>query len=204
MIMKTIAVFGGTFNPVHIGHEQMIGFLCKLDFLDKILVMPAKIPPHKEVDFLARDEDRINMLQLACDKTQKASVCDLELKRAGKSYTVDTLSELQKLYCDTKIFLCIGGDMLTSFKSWYRYDEILKMSALLVFKRSTDDALIFEKCVNDLKSEGADITVLPINIADVSSTEIREAFCLGKSPSNLLSDEVLGYIIDNKIYGDKD
>lgn len=201
--MKTIAVFGGTFNPLHLGHEQMIKALCSLDFVDKVLVIPTKIPPHKTVDFLASDQDRINMCVLACKKHQKAEVSDIELSFKDKSYTFNTLIELKKLYPDKKLYLSVGGDMLTSFTSWYRYEDILKMVSLLVFKRKTDNLAEFESMIETLCQKGADISLIDADIDGISSTEVRRAFEKGEIPRNMLSAEVLSYLNDNKIYGAK-
>ena len=201
--MKTLAVFGGTFNPIHLGHKQMIDALCSLDFIDRVLVIPTKIPPHKEVHFLACDQDRINMCALACKKHKKAEVSDIELGFKDKSYTFNTLTELKSLFPDEKLYLSIGGDMLTSFTSWYRYADILKIASLLVFRRKTDNFAEFDRMVYALQNEGAEITVINAEIDDISSTEIREAFEAGKIPSKMLSPEVLNYLTDNKIYGAK-
>ena len=93
--------------------------------------------------------------------------------------------------------------MLTSFTSWYRYADILKIASLLVFRRKTDNFAEFDRMVYALQNDGAEITVINAEIDDISSTEIREAFETGKIPSKMVSTEVLNYLTDNKIYGAK-
>ena len=200
MKKPAIAVFGGTFNPIHIGHEEMISAICELSFIDRLLVMPSKIPPHKSVDFLARDLDRVNMCRLVTDNYEKAELCEMELTREGKSYTVDTLKELLKLYPENSIYLVIGGDMLSSFTTWRSYEEILKLASLLVFKRAGEDVSDFDNAVLQLKSEGADVTVLETEIREVSSTEIREALLNNNCSEKLLPKKVLDYITKQKVY----
>ncbi len=200
--MKTVAVFGGTFNPIHTGHIQMLSAICELPFIDQVLVIPTKIPPHKTVSDLASDEDRMKMLSLVCDKFDKAKISDIELKRPNKSYTFDTLSELIEIYPESKLLLCIGGDMVTSFRTWYRYTDILRMASLVVFRRRGESVDIFDEAVAELRKEGAEIDVIDIEITNVSSTFIRENISRSESVRNLLSKEVFDYITDNKIYGE--
>ena len=100
--MANIAVFGGTFNPFHIGHYQMLEYVCGLKFIDRVLLMPDKIPPHKTCDFLASDADRIEMCRLVCEDFDKAELCLIEFEREGKSYT------LKQLNCYSKNFRMIN------------------------------------------------------------------------------------------------
>ncbi len=200
MKKPALAVFGGTFNPIHIGHEEMIAAICELSFIEKLLVIPSKFPPHKSVNFLAKDADRVNMCLIAVQDQGKAEVCKLELEREGKSYTVDTLKELAKVYNEYKIYLVIGGDMLTSFNTWRRYKEILNLASLLVFKRVGEDTSDFNEALESLKIEGADVTLIEKNITEVSSTKIREALLNNNSSEHLLSKKVFDYIVENGVY----
>ncbi len=200
--MKALAVFGGTFNPFHIGHRQMLDAICCLDFIDKVLVMPSNIPPHKAVDILASDNDRLSMCRLAVKGLQKAEVSDIELKRAGKSYTVDTLRELRLIYPDYKLYLSIGGDMLTSFTEWREYKKILKTAGLLVFSRATTEYEEFDAAVGRLQNEGAEIFLMTQDIINISSTEVRNSLADKVYLSEFLPKEILDYIINNNVYGD--
>lgn len=200
MKKPALAVFGGTFNPIHIGHKEMIEAICELSFIDEVLVIPSKIPPHKSVDFLANDTDRVNMCRIVADGMPKVTVSEIELNRAGKSYTIDTLKELSSIYPDYKIYLAIGGDMLTSFTTWRSYKEILSIASLLVFKRAGENESAFNESLELLKNNGASITLIDRKITEVSSTEIREALLSNKNAEHLLSKKVFEYIKENKVY----
>ena len=94
--MSFTAIFGGTFNPFHNGHYEMLKALNACDKVSKIFIMPDKIPPHKSADELASDIDRLNMCKLVAEDFNKAEICDIEFKREGKSYTYDTVKLLQE------------------------------------------------------------------------------------------------------------
>lgn len=198
--MSGIAVFGGTFNPIHIGHAQMICEVNKLSFIDKILVMPDNIPPHKQTDFLADNSHRINMCKLATENVSKAVVDDREIKRGGKSYTYYTVCALKEDYPNDDIYLSIGGDMLMSLDSWFNAKELFRLIKFIAFKRSGIDKSAFAEKIEYLKKLGADIYVIDVDIVSVSSTEIRGDFALGRN-NNLVPESVYNYIIENKVYG---
>ncbi len=198
--MSAIAVFGGTFNPFHKGHEEMLSALCEIDSLDKVLIIPTSIPPHKTVDYLASDDDRLNMCRLVAEDYSKAEVCGIELNREGKSYTVDTLKALKAIYPNAELYLSIGGDMLTSFTSWKDYKEILSIATLIAFKRQTTNDVDFSHAVNLLRSEGASIMLLDTEITSVSSTIIRGKIANGLLSPEYLPQKVYDYIKNNKVY----
>lgn len=200
--MKSLAVFGGTFNPLHIGHEQMIKTVSSLSFIDKVVLIPTKIPPHKDVDFLASDDDRLAFCELAAGKFGNVSVNNTELLRNGKSYSIDTLREIASQFPDQKIYLVIGGDMMTGFKKWKDYKDILSLASLLVFSRVGVDVDQFSSSVNELTDEGADIVLIETDISEISSTQIRNALSKGECVDGLLPEYIYGYICDNGVYGD--
>ena len=193
--MLTTALFGGTFNPFHIGHYEMLSAINELSFIDEIWVLPDNLPPHKECDFLASDNDRIEMCKIAAADFSKAKVCLLEFEREGKSYTYDTVCSLEQKYPDRKFYFVIGGDMLTSLHTWYRYDELIKKIDFIAFKRKGDKE-DFDGALKRLLNDGAKITVLPEVITEISSTEIRQ------NPYNnkLLPEKIHDYIEKKGIY----
>ncbi len=198
--MKKTVIFGGTFNPVHIGHEFMMNAAAQHENTKELIIMPDNIPPHKQVGRgFASAEHRLNMCRLAAEEIKGATVSDYETKKSGKSYTVDTISELCALYPQKSFALVIGGDMLMSFDEWYRFEDILKMCSLLVFRRSENNQE-FNKKVEFLQALGADITVLDVKVPRVSSTEIRSRIAEGLSCDELLSSKVLSYIMHNNLY----
>ena len=121
---------------------------------------------------------------------------DIELARGGLSYTYDTLCELGKLY-GIRVALVCGGDMITTFSGWYRYRDILKMADIIAFRRVGIDNTMFDEAIESLRAEGGNITVIEINIADISSTEVR-AGEWDKIPA-----KVFDYIKEKGLYGEK-
>lgn len=191
--MSNIAIFGGTFNPFHIGHYQMLEYVCGLDFIDRVLLIPDKIPPHKSCDFLASDTDRIEMCRLVCNDFCKAELCLAEFEREGKSYTVYTVNLLKKKYINDNFFTVIGGDMLATLDTWYNWQLLIKKTAFIAFRRvgSSD----FENHLKRMKNYGAQIIVADKEIADISSTLLR-----GDMRRELLPEKVYQYIKNKGIY----
>ena len=199
--MKTVAVFGGTFNPIHKGHTEIIAALSQKPEISKIILMPTKIPPHKTVDFLADERHRVNMCNIIADKFNNVEVSDLELKRVGKSYTIDTVSELKRLYPDSKIAITIGADMVVTFSEWKNYQALINEVKIFAFGRNTISDDEFKKGIVFLKSIGADIECINKTIPNISSTEIRMNLQNNNDSSKLLDSEIYEYIISNNIYG---
>ena len=193
--MGLTAIFGGTFNPFHIGHYEMLKALEQDDTIDEIWVMPDKIPPHKVCDFLADDTDRIKMCELVCEDFSKASLCLVEFKRQGRSYTYDTVLELKKKYPDKQFVFVIGGDMLVSFLDWHKADELMKMLPYIAFRRKGTDNNEFDICVKNFSKMGMKITVKDEIIPDVSSTEFRNC-----NLKELLPEKIFAFIKERGIY----
>lgn len=169
-----IGVFGGTFNPVHLGHLNCLKSVAEQAGLDKMIVMPDRIPPHKQAEDLASSEDRLNMCRLAFADIPCVEISDWELKQEGKSYSVITLRHLKEIYPHDKLFFIMGSDMLLSFEEWYQYNEILSLSALICVARSREDIDHIEVKAKQLKAEGGEIIIVKTDPFEVSSTEIRQ------------------------------
>lgn len=200
--MENIAVFGGTFNPIHIGHIEILASINSLEFIDKVIIMPSKIPPHKEVDFLADESHRIAMCKIVSDKFSKVTVCDLELKRKGKSYTVDTVSELKVIYPNAKIYLTIGADMLLSFHTWKGYEDIIKQVSFICFNRGNYNETQVLKAISFLETKGAEIIFVKEKITDISSTVIRENINNRDILGQYIPKDILNYIDENSVFGE--
>ena len=149
--MSYTAIFGGTFNPFHIGHLQILEELQKDEKIDEIFVLPAKLPPHKSCDFLADDNIRIEMCQIAANNFSKAKVCLVEFEREGKSYTFDTINVLKELYPEKRFAFVCGGDMLVYFDKWYKYEELIKLMDFIAFRRTDTDDKLFDCYVEKFK-----------------------------------------------------
>ncbi len=199
-----IGIFGGTFNPPHLGHKRLVETMLETAKLDKILIIPTSTPPHKVSTELACEEQRLNMCRLLFNESTFV-VSDIEMKRKGKSFTIDTVTELKKEFPADDLFLIIGSDMLLSFHKWYRYEDILENVTLCVATRekdiSTDKLMSYAKDTLNLNEES--IVISPIPAFECSSTEIREKIKAGESTQALLSKELRDYIMKNSLYADK-
>ena len=195
--MGFTAIFGGTFNPFHIGHYEMLQALENDESVDKILIMPDSIPPHKECNYLADDETRIEMCRIAVSDFSKAELCLIEFEREGKSYSYDTVVLLKERYPNELFAFVCGGDMLVHFNKWYKYEELMKMLSFIAFRRSDTDNNLFDKSADTLKKMGMRLTVKEEIISTVSSTEIRNNFLLKK---DLLPKKIYNFLLSRGEY----
>ncbi len=197
--MALTAIFGGTFNPLHIGHYEMLRALENDSSIEKIFIMPDRIPPHKVCDFLAEDDVRIEMCRIAAEDFSKAELCLIEFEREGKSYSYDTVLNLKDKYKDKDFVFVCGGDMLVTFDRWYKYEELMKEVPFIAFKRSDIDNTLFVEVTERLSQEGMKITLKEEIIPSVSSTEIREDF---KKTKKLLPKKIYDYLVERGVYGE--
>ncbi|MCL2087986.1 MAG: nicotinate (nicotinamide) nucleotide adenylyltransferase [Oscillospiraceae bacterium] len=190
--MKT-AIFGGTFNPPHAGHKRLA--LAARSYADKVLVIPAFIPPHKK-ESIVSPEHRLNMTRLAFENTDKIEVSDIEIKAATVSYTIDTLEKLKDTHGE--LFLLIGDDLIFSFPDWHRYEDILKLAKLLVWRRTR------KKIHSTPLSQGYGIPVAAVfpnfEPIEISSEQIRKNIQSGTNPEQYLDSKVYDYIKENGLY----
>ena len=199
--MGKIAVFGGTFNPPHMGHRVMLEGISTFPEIEKILIMPSKTPPHKSGDILPV-EHRVNMCRLAFEGINKAEISLEEIYLKGKSYTVKTLKHLKSKGIRYPVFV-IGGDSLIDFHKWYRYEEILLLAELYVYGRKGEDTKDFLLAKENLEKKGGKITLLDIVPPEISSTEIREKIMLREKTSHMLEPSVYNYIKEHSLYKDE-
>ena len=190
-------IFGGTFNPFHIGHYEILKALDSDPQVEKILLMPDRLPPHKTSEFLIDDETRTQMCRIASEDFPKCQLCLIEFEREGKSYTVDTVKLLKERYPDRDFAFAIGGDMFVSFKKWRKYEELIKMLSFFVFKRSATDTQEFDKVFEELTAEGMKIILKDEVIPAVSSTQLRRDF---EKSKHLLPEKVYYYLKDRGVY----
>ncbi len=195
--MQNIALFGGTFNPIHNEHLRLIKHLSGLSFLDKVLVMPTHVPPHKTFDYLADDIDRLNMCRVATENIPKVRVSDLEIKRSGKSYTFYTVSALKEEYKNDEIFVVCGGDMAITLDSWYKFDQLKELCTFLVVDRPGTDTDKLRNHIKNLKENGAKVEYTICPTKDVSSTMIRN----NGLNTSFVPQKVLQYIKEKGLYG---
>lgn len=198
-----IGIFGGTFNPPHLGHKNLALQIKEAADLDRIIIIPAFVPPHKQAQQLASGEHRAKMCEIMFVE-DFFTVSDIEIRRQGKSYTYDTVCQLKDEYPDDELFLIIGSDMLLSFHKWFRYEDILSYVTLCVASRSDEvskDSLS-SYALNTLKLDESkgEIIIPDIEPMEVSSTAVREQIKLGLDNCELTSREVFDYARVNLIY----
>lgn len=194
---KIIGIFGGTFNPPHLGHVRLAKEAAEKIGADKILIIPSCIPPHKMPGKLASGEERTEMCRLAFED-ELFEVSSIELDRGDKSYTVETLRELKKIYPDSGLYFIIGSDMLETFTRWYCWEEILTLAKICAASREKG----FKADLSVFTPEQRErIILLETEPLEVSSTQIRVEIAKNGSPV-LLSPRVLEYIKENGLYDD--
>lgn len=200
--MEKIAIFGGTFNPVHNEHVYLANLAVKELGLDRLIIMPTYSPPHKNAPTTSA-EDRLNMLKLAFDGQDKISVSDYEIKKQGTSYTYQTV-EYFKNQSERTLYFIVGGDMLENFKTWRYPERILNACELVAFGRE-DSTVDFEKEKEYFRSTfNKQFISLPYIGKCFSSTEIRVYNSLGLSIEDKVPVVVANYIKDKGLFlGDK-
>ena len=197
-----IAVYGGSFNPPHLGHVAALRSAAEAISPDHILVIPAGMPPHKVLDSHSPDaEARLHLAELAFRDVPGAEVLDIELKRLGKSYTVDTLQEISYRFEDEDLYFLVGTDMLMSMEQWYQFDQILSGCTLVALPRDEGDYPAMEQAARMLRrTYGARVVLIRKIPLPMASTDLRAALPL-RQGRDRLSDAVYGEIIRRRYYG---
>ena len=199
--MMRIGIFGGTFSPPHNGHLQAAKAFMEQMWLDILYVIPTALPPHKEMDIPVSAEHRLQMCRLAFSEMEGVYVSDMEIRRGGKSYTVDTLRELAGE--DRRIFLLCGTDMMLTLDQWREPDEIFRLCYPVYIRRDTDlslDELIVKKIAEYNEKYGKVVRRIVVDPIEMSSSEVRACLKNGKPVSRMLSPSVEKYISDNHLY----
>lgn len=194
-----IAIYGGAFNPVHKEHKN-IGLAAKRALgLDKIIIVPTNLSPHKSGTLVARPRERLEMCRLAFADVEGAEVSDCEIKRGGVSYSYVTCRRFKKEYPNDELYFIMGGDMLKSFGFWREPAEILKCVTPAVCAR--EDATDLETDIKNFQSEfKSDIVNFGYTGKNVSSTRVRTLAALGEDISRYVPEAVKNFIRSNKLY----
>lgn len=209
-----IGIYGGTFDPPHIGHVRALEKFISQFSLDKVYVIPSYIPPHKTVKSGVLPKDRFEMAKLAfLDVSEKVEISDIEINRKGKSYTSDTIAFFNKNMNTTPYMLC-GTDMLLTLDTWHDPEYIFK-NAVIVYARRENDfentKLISKKIAEYEKKYGAIIKKLDCDVTEISSTDIRKAineeYKTGENRSyakECVPEKVKMFILKNNLYKNGD
>lgn len=185
-----IGILGGTFNPVHIGHLILAEEAREKLGLDKIIFIPTALPPHKDNAGIAPAADRLKMLKAAVKGNKFFAVSDIEIKRHGRSYTIDTLTELKNKFTRDELYFIIGSDLLKYLNEWKDLSAIIKMVKFIAATRPG----------YPLQQLPPYIQTLAIRAVDVSGFEVRRCIQEDKSFRYLVPDKVFEYINKRKLY----
>lgn len=196
-------IFGGTFDPPHNGHVSALKEFIKRCGTDRVFVIPTGVPPHKNAG-MTSDKDRLKMVLLAFENVPQAKICDYEIKKGGKSYTVNTLLWLAEKFPDDSFVLYTGSDMFLSLHTWHKAEKILSLCSVAAFTRTGDDIPALEKQSEFLREKyGAKTDVYEFEPEIISSTKIREMIETGKDFRSYIPQSVAEYIENKGLYGYK-
>ena len=199
--MERIGIYGGTFNPPHIGHIRAAQRAVEALKLDKLLLIPDRIAPHKDLPGnSATPQQRLEMLKIATAGHPKMEACDIELNREGPSYTYETVEQLRQQYPQAQLFLLMGTDMFFSFDTWREPERIVQNAALAVAYRGEKrerEAVEEKKAL--LEARGAQVHLLDNPVNAISSTQLRRLLAF-QCAGSFLPDGVEAYIRDKKLY----
>ncbi len=205
-----LGIYGGSFDPPHLGHLSAAVSAAKHLGLDRMLLIPACVPPHKQLSAgTPSAEHRAAMTELMAEEAAlqsgiPAQMSRMELERGGKSYTADTLRALREQYPDAELWLLMGTDMFLTFQDWYRPDAILSCAALCAFGRSesdTEETFAAQRDYLTGRFPNARIETMTLpNLVEISSTELRAALPKGEA-REYLAPQIYGYILREHLYG---
>ena len=194
-----LGIYGGTFSPIHMGHVCAAEDFLREFGLERLLVIPTSTPPHKAEVVGASAEDRLEMARLAfMDSDSRIEVSDFEIRRGGKSYTVNTL---ENFATGNELYMLVGTDMFLTLDLWYHSEEIFRLSDIVLKRRDGGDGrLIADKADEYRRRFGARIHIMEDAPLEISSTELRGLIRSGRPTEGLIPDSVAEYIAANHLY----
>ncbi len=188
--MERIGIYGGSYNPPHIGHIRAARYGMEALSLSKMLIIPSCVSPHKQADVSPDGSYRMKMLELSFAGIEGVIISDIELARGGVSYTADTLAQLRKQYPDAELILFMGDDMYQNLHQWYRVDDIISTASVAVFCRNTKEIAPIP---------GAKVYELENPVTEISSSDLRRMLVFGCA-SAFLQPDVEAYIRSQGLY----
>ncbi|MBO5543387.1 MAG: nicotinate (nicotinamide) nucleotide adenylyltransferase, partial [Oscillospiraceae bacterium] len=200
--IKNLVIYGGSFNPPHLGHREAVHTALEELQPDLLLVIPDCEPPHKQMETGSPSpEERLRLCELNFAGLDGVQISDLELRRTGKSYSYDTVLQLQEIYPGARLTLMIGTDMLLSFEEWYHFEYLLQHCTIAVLARELDDEDALRQTAEQFQNQyGADICLVQHTPLPMSSTDIRGRL-RARGGTDLLQEDVYREIIRKRLYG---
>ena len=199
--MKRIGIFGGSFNPIHLGHTALAAYICEQGLVDEVWLMVSPHNPLKENSTLIDEQERLTMARLAVAPYPTLRACDFEFTLPRPSYTYHTLQALRKAYPDYEFSLIIGEDNWQCFDRWYHGEDIARETPIIVYPRDIEGGLKIISAMQEspLSSGEGGGRGLP-KLLPYSSTEVREHIAAGHDASHMLHPDVAQYIKENHLY----
>lgn len=194
-----IGIFGGSFNPPHLGHMHLAESVHAALCLDEVWLVPTGISPHRSMEAYASPEDRLAMCRLAAEGYPWMRVIDYELRQNAVSYTCNTVKYFKETHPEDTFFLLVGGDMLSYFRKWYKWQEILETAALAAIARESEEYEALQAEAECLRQYG-EIHLLNVESFAVSSTKIREMVRKCQNYSCYLPEKIVQYITMRNLY----
>lgn len=195
----SVGIFGGTFDPIHNGHIKLALTAYRELCLDKVIIIPAYIPPHKTENRITDEIHRVNMTRLAVEEYPFLEVSTLEIDRKGKSYTADTLTTLKEQY--SRLVFVLGADSYMALEGWYHPEIIFEKAEIACAYRDGIDRIVLEEMADKYKIQYNGVShILGMPDTDISSTDIRKMISQDEDIKGLVPDIVMTYIKDNKLY----
>jgi nicotinate-nucleotide adenylyltransferase len=195
-----VGILGGTFNPPHLAHLVCAQEAYLQLSLERVLLIPARVPPHKPVDEEPGIEHRLEMCRLAIAGDERFAVSDIEARREGPSYTVDTIGELHENQPESEFFLILGGDVALGLAGWREPKRVMTLAALAVAERPGTTRAAVEDVLRRLPG-GERALFFDMPAIEISSTMLRERARVGESTRYLVPDAVRSYIDRHELYG---
>jgi nicotinate-nucleotide adenylyltransferase len=198
--LTRLGVLGGTFDPIHVGHLAAAHAAIECAQLDQVLFVPSAQPPHRATA-VGPANDRLEMARLAIENEPRFDVSDVEVARGGRSYTVDTMSELHAAHPGDDLFLILGWDAARLFKTWREPERVSDLASVVIIGRP---GMLFPTPA-DIKAAGLDparVIVCTIPTPDISGSALRRAIAAGESVSGQVPASVALYITEHRLYGD--
>jgi len=195
-----LGILGGTFDPIHVGHLAVARSAIECAHLDRVLFVPSAQPPHR-ADAVAPAEDRLAMTNLAVQGETSFDVSDVEVRRGGRSYTADTLSELHHAFPDDELFLILGWDAARLFRTWHEPERVRDLASVVIVDRPG----MGQPAWGELKGLGLDperVVICHVATPDVSGSALRRAIAVGRPVPGQLPPPVERYIADHHLYRD--
>lgn len=214
---KKVGLFGGTFNPIHLGHLRGAEEIREAFHLDEIVFIPSALPPHKAAEEIIDAKHRLEMVKLAIASNPYFSISDIELSRPGKSYTIDTLRYF-RARCEDTLFFILGGDAFVEIETWKEFQNLFTLCHFIVMARpgfwKTPVAAQLPGSLTsafqyDLETKvwvhlsGYHLKFREISFLDISSTKVRELVESGESVRYLIPSETEAYILEHGLYRKK-